>query len=138
MPEGVQELNYNFWTALTRRSCVGNIQTCFNNLSFYQKNATSTYDLDGLFGKNGLSWKMFDRTDSGACVALQTLPFGMNQFEGSKNSRFDSGPVFKNCKDLNYFACEMEGGRAKFIDETELVVSSKFSKQYTWMLSHFS
>jgi len=121
MPDGVQELNYNFWTALTRRSCVGKIEKCFNNLKLHE---SSTFKMLGI-DTTEHSWIYFDRTDTGACVALQTLPFGMEQTDQIDKTPgiFRFGPVFMNCKELNYFACENEGGADKYINQTELVVS---------------
>jgi len=112
MPDGVQELNYNLWTALSRRSCVGNIEKCFYNQTV-QKNS-------GSFG-DAKFWRMFDRTDAGACVALQTLPFGMDEEFETTNAelkRYATGPVFVNCKTLNYFACEALGKRPHYLLET--------------------
>jgi len=113
MPDGVQELNYNFWTAMTRRSCVGKIEKCFNNLKLQEGFALTIFNAETTEG----SWRYFDRTDTGACVALQTLPLGVYVAD---SGRF--GPVFMNCKELNYFACENEGGADKYINQKELVV----------------
>jgi len=113
MPDGVQELDYNFWTAMTRRSCVGKIEKCFNNLKLHESSIYKTIGIDS----TEKSWKRFDRTDTGACVALQTSPLGMYQFDAD---RF--GPVFMNCKELNYFACENEGGPDKYINQKDLIV----------------
>jgi len=120
MPDGVQELYYNFWTAMTRRSCVGNIQKCFNNLRILEKIELTMIGID----TSDQFWRYFDRTDTGACVAFQTLPYGMDFFHNDFDSlRWSSGPVFMNCKELNYFACENEGGADKYINEQELLVS---------------
>jgi len=118
VPDNVQELNYNFWTSMSRRGCIASIKKCFYNQT---KQIASYPEYDTYF------WRMFDKTDTGACVALQTLPFGMDQtFEEKKLVRYAIGPVFENCKALNYFACEVEGRRSKYVAETELVVNQQY------------
>jgi len=114
MPDDVQELNFNYWTSLSRRGCVGNIKNCF----YKQISLVKSFPYyDNYF------WRMFDRTTKGACVALQSLPFGMNEAFGQKKlERFPLGPVFVQCNELNYFACEAQGRRSKFIHETDLRV----------------
>jgi len=110
MPDFIQELNYNFWTSLTRRGCVGNIKQCFKN------NKTIKLEhMDSIF-----FWQSFDRTDTGACLALQTLPFMLQTYDD--RYRKDSGPVFLSCKSLQYLACEKKGRRSDIVDETKLQV----------------
>jgi len=114
MPDAVQELNFKYWTSLTRRGCVGTLKNCFNERT---ELIESEPQYDNYF------WRMFDSTEKGACVALQTLPFGMDQSFGEKIlNRYPLGPVFDNCNELNYFACEVEGPRSMHIDETEITV----------------
>jgi len=115
MPDGVEELNSNYWTSLTRSGCVGNIKNCFSN----RTDRVANYpEYETYF------WRMFDTTTEGACVALQTLPFGMDQKFGEKNmNRYPVGPVFANCKELNYFACEAKSRRSELINEEELSVN---------------
>jgi len=118
MPDGVKELNYNFWTSMSRRGCVGEIKKCL------QKQNTEP---DKYPEYNAYFWRAFDRTDSGACVAIQSLPYGTdNTFNVAVKdlSRYPAGPVLVNCMTLNYFACEVEGRRSQIIDETEIMVST--------------
>jgi len=118
LPDVVQELNYNYWTSLSRHGCVGKIKNCFSK---EKKPEAAFPEYDSYF------WRMFDRTSAGgACVALQTLPFGVDQsFGEAKVERYPLGPVFVNCDQLNYFACEAEGVKSKFVDETEITVKTK-------------
>jgi len=115
LPDSIQELNSNYWTSLSRSGCVGTIKNCFSN----QADVVASFpEYDAYF------WRMFDRTQGGACVALQSLPFGMDQTFAQKTlARFPLGPVFATCKDSNYFACEAKGPRSKFIDEKQLKVN---------------
>jgi len=114
MPNGIQELNFKYWTSLTRRGCVGTLKNCFNER---KELIASAPENDNFF------WRMFDTTEKGACVALQTLPFGMDQsFGDAKLDRYPMGPVFDNCNELNYLACEVEGPRSNYIDEVEITV----------------
>jgi len=120
MPDGVAELNYNYWTSMTRLGCIGEITNCFADQN---KMIASFPQYDTYF------WRMFDRTNPGACIALQTLPFGMDQQFGApieSLNRYALGPVFVSCKDLNYFACEGTGKLADFVDESEITVKDKF------------
>jgi len=121
MPDGVEASNVNYWTALTRSGCVGNIKNCFSNGT----DLVASYPhYDAYF------WRMFDTTTKGACVALQTLPYGMHQtFEEKKLHRFSTGPVFVNCKDLNFIACEAKGKRSQLINEHELTVNYILNNQ---------
>jgi len=125
MPDGVSELNYNYWTSMTRLGCIGEIKNCFADQN---KTKASFIEYESLF------WRMFDRTNPGACVALQTLPFGMKQQFGAPTdsfTRFPLGPLFASCKDLNYFACEGAGKIADYVDEskiTDKVYSTKLNK----------
>jgi len=115
-PKGVEELNFNYWTSLSRLGCIGEITNCFN---------TQPAAIDNLAEYQTYFWRMFDRTDNGACVALQTLPFGLDEPYGTPAkdlNRYDLGPVFESCKANHYFACEALGRRSKFIDETEITV----------------
>jgi len=120
MPDGVAELNYNYWTSMTRLGCIGEIKNCFadqNNM------IASLPQYDTYF------WRMFDRTNSGACVALQTLPFGMDEQFGApvgSLKRYALGPLFVGCKELNYFACEGTGKLADYVDESEIKVLDNF------------
>jgi len=76
------------------------------------------------------------RQQKGACVALQTLPYGMDQTFGDKNLyRFPNGPVFVNCKDLNYIACEAKSKRSHLINEHELKVNCFFMQNQIQKLS---
>jgi len=112
MPEFIEELNYNLWTSFTRRGCAGNIENCFT------KNH-QTYDT--------YFWQSLDRTETGACVALQTLPIGaLDTPQSSFPFRIDTGPVFSGCKSLHYFACEAEADtrRSDIVDETKLQVNN--------------
>jgi len=87
---------------------VGNIKNCFQT-----SDRTSDTDF----------WQSFDRTDTGACVALQSLPIGsMDTNTTSYNLRYDTGPVFFSCKSLQYFACEINTEISDIIDETKLQV----------------
>jgi len=114
MPDDVDHLNYNYWTSLTRIGCSGKIKNCFPHTKRYLKGEEIPYFDDSLF------WSSFDRTESGACVALQSAPF-------NKDSNFNANgallaPVFSSCNALNYFACEGEGLKSKYVDETKLKV----------------
>jgi len=115
MPDGVAGLNYNYWTSMTRTGCLGEIKNCFTD----QNDIPRYPQYDTYF------WRMFDRTNPGACVALQTLPYGMDQpFEAPTESftRYPLGPLFVGCKELNYFACEGAGKLANYVDESEITV----------------
>jgi len=128
MPEGVEELSFNFWTANTRSGCLGNIKKCVNNLS-------QPHEVNG--GQDVSFWRLFDRTETGACVAVQTLPFGSHQnMELFELNRWHIGPLFMKCKDLNYFACEMKGRRRNLIDETDLVVSIENSEEESVLITN--
>jgi len=110
MPEFIQELNYNLWTSLSRRGCAGNVENCF---------AQNFEPSDTYF------WQIFDKTETGACVALQTLPIGALDIPKSSFAfRPDTGPVFSGCKSLHYYACESEADtrRSDIVDETKLQV----------------
>jgi len=68
---------------------------------------------------------MFDTTTKGACVALQSLPYGMDQtFEEKILKRYPLGPVFVNCRDLNYLACEANVTKSTLIHEEEITVQT--------------
>jgi len=113
--DGVEALNVNYWTALTRSGCVGNIKNCFSNGTDL---VASYAHYDSYF------WRMFDTTTKGACVALQTLPYGMHQTFADKDvTRFPTGPIFVKCNDLNYVACEAKGPRSQLINQHELKVN---------------
>jgi len=110
MPNGIKELNYKFWTSLTRQGCAGEITNCFSNQADFFE--SMKYECGKSF------WGTFDRTDSGACVALQSLPFGTKEEFGAESlKRFSLGPVFAPCKELNYFACEVEGPRSQHVPD---------------------
>jgi len=114
MPDNIQEFNYNYWTSFTRRGCVGTIKNCFkdNKIIPRQENLRLAF-----------FWQSFDRTDTGACAALQSLPFTSQQgYEKINLVRLDSGPVFANCKSLHYFACEAKGRSSDIVGETKLQV----------------
>jgi len=114
LPDFVQGLNFNYWTALSRQGCVGTIKNCFSNRS----ELVASYRV-----YESYFWRMFDTTANGACVALQTLPYGVDQDFGEKQlTRYSLGPLFDQCKNLNYFACEAKGPRSKLINEEELWV----------------
>jgi len=119
MPDDVVELNYSYWTSMTRLGCIGEIKNCFAD----QKNMKASYpEYDTYF------WRMFDRTNPGACVALQSLPFGLDQQFGAPTKsliRYAVGPLFVGCKELNYFACEGTGKVADYVDESKLTVKDK-------------
>jgi len=99
---------------MTRSGCVGNIKNCFTNRTdvVASLNQFETY-----------FWRNFDSTTKGACVALQTLPFGMSEAFGKKiEARGPLGPFFAICNDLNYFACEAKVVRSELINEQDLKV----------------
>jgi len=61
-------------------------------------------------------WEILERTEIGACVALQNI------FTDGKNGDIFSGsrsynlmPCFKICSTLNYFACEGAGPLSNFV-----------------------
>jgi len=112
MPDDVDHLNNNYWTSLTRIGCSGKIKNCFPHMKRYLNGELIPTTDESIF------WGSFDRTDSGACVALQSAPL-------NKDSNFTANiallaPVFSSCKALNYFACEGEGLKSKYIDETKV------------------
>jgi len=113
MPDFIQDLEQTFWTSMTRSGCVGNIKNCF-------KNKNDAYQDPSDF------WSTFDRTGAGACVALQTLPYGsQDSFDQEDVERIEWGPVFASCKSLNYFACETEGRLEKIINQEKPWVKSQ-------------
>jgi len=76
-------------------------------------------------------WRMFDRTDTGACVAIQTLPYGMDDDFDVPNeelTRYRNGPVFVNCKTLNYYACEAKGKKADYLLDVVTIHFNIFCK----------
>jgi len=100
---------------MSRRGCLGEIKNCYSDKT--ESIARSSNGCGTTF------WKIFDSTDTGACVALQTLPFGVADPFGKKDlRRWDIGPVFAGCQSLHYLACEAEGRRSEHIDEKQLIV----------------
>jgi len=122
MPNGIEELNYKFWTSLTRQGCAGEIRNCFSNRTdLYERNSSNC---------GSTFWSTFDRTDTGACVALQTVPFGMGQeFKDEYLTRYSLGPVFAACRELNYFACEVEGPKSQHLADEKIQVRQMLNKQ---------
>jgi len=90
---------------MTRQGCVGKIKTCFSP------------EKEGSFG-DWPFWNAFDRSGSGACVALQNSPAGLY----TNDAEF--GPLFMPCSTLNYLACEGigegEGKNNKYVTESVL------------------
>jgi len=120
MPDLFQELDLTFWTSFSRRGCVGNFKNCFPNNNLAQLS----------FLKDKLFWSTFDRTDTGACIALQSLPFAsLAAYSDLWNFRVVSGPVFMACTSLHYFACVANRVRADIVDETKLQVNYYFCKK---------
>jgi len=104
MPDYFDRLNYNYWTFMSRLGCSGKIKNCFSNATGPEAD---------------IFWSNFDRTDSGACVALQWTPLNRNT---SANYAVLT-PVFSSCSNLNFLACEGEGSRSKYVEEREISVN---------------
>jgi len=74
---------------------------------------------------------MFDTTTKGACVALQSLPAGMDEtFDDKVLKRYSLGPLFDYCTELNYLACEANVTRSQLINEKELTVQRNLAQLF--------
>jgi len=113
LADDINQLNYNYWTGLSRLGCSGKIKNCFSNKTDKDKYET----VDAIF------WSIFDRTENGACVALQTMPLNSDSaFEKKMNFL---GPVFRSCGSLNYLACEGSGPKSNYLAEAGKTVKQK-------------
>jgi len=59
-------------------------------------------------------WALFDRTGSGACVAIQTTLLGATQCNGCNGEYV---PVFMPCSSLNLLACEAVDQFSNYVTE---------------------
>jgi len=112
MPDTLDVFNKNYWTSMSRLGCSGKIKNCFSNQTSSLMDEIDNTDYD--------FWTTFDRTDSGACVALQTTPL-MDLAHDYVQSYL--GPVFSSCGNLNHLACEGKGPRSKYVDEIKITVN---------------
>jgi len=88
-----------YWTSMTRQGCNGKIVNCAEPKRQYQK-------LDWVL------WQVFDKSETGACVAMQTIPR-----EFKRDTAGNLGPIFTLCDSLNYLACEGNGSLSKYIGD---------------------
>jgi len=114
MPPYVNRLNYNYWTSLSRLGCSGKIKNCFSNQTFRLTASYAKVDED--------FWSEFDRTDSGACVALQTVP--PNKESAANFANNPLAPVFSGCGNFYHLACEGKGPRSKYVAESKITVKT--------------
>jgi len=108
----VQQLTTVYWTSLSRQGCSGKITNCFTLENDKPYNYPDT-----------MFWETFDRTETGACVALQRLPQSQSDMRFSQKNKFaDFGIVFNLCDSLNFLACEGNGPLSNFIGEMKAPV----------------
>jgi len=107
-----QQLTTIYWTSLSRQGCSGKITNCF------------TPELDRPYNHpDTMFWDVFDRTETGACVALQRLPKVGSDMRFSQKGQFaDFGIVFNLCDSLNFLACEGYGPLSHYIGEKKAPV----------------
>jgi len=95
----LEQLATTYWTSMTRQGCNGKIVNCFSPGKEYHM-------FDAVF------WEVFDKAETGACVAMQTIPKDFKP-----ESTGDLGPVFSLCDSLNYLACEGIGPKSQYVAE---------------------
>jgi hypothetical protein len=91
----------SYWTALSRRGCVGQLRNCFLRQELDQT-------------QNQGFWDALQNDKEGSCVILQRLNEARSRNFGTTESKFI--PMFAPCELKAYVACERAGPLATVVD----------------------